>query len=335
MQENKYFLGVDVGSVSTNVVLLSEEGSVEEALYLRTQGRPMQAIQEGIRLLRAKIGNSAEITGVGTTGSARQLAATLVGADVVKNEITAHAVAASRMNPNVRTIIEIGGQDSKIIILRDGVVADFAMNTVCAAGTGSFLDQQASRLGIPIEDFGPLALEALNPVRIAGRCSVFAESDMIHKQQLGHSLPDILAGLCQAMVRNYLNNVGKNKEIVGPIFFQGGVAANPGIRKAFEQELGLEVIIPEHFAVMGALGAAYLAQESVGLRGQVRTHFRGLQLAETCFQATSFECTSCPNHCEVVEIRQEGAVLARWGDRCGKWSNALTQDTGKSKVKSG
>lgn len=320
--DDKYFLGVDVGSVSTNMVLLGQDNTVKESLYLRTQGRPMQVIQEGIKLLRSNIGNSSEIIGVGTTGSARQLAATLLGADVIKNEITAHAVAASRVNPEVQTILEIGGQDSKIIILRDGVVSDFAMNTVCAAGTGSFLDQQASRLGIKIEEFGPLALEAKNPVRIAGRCSVFAESDMIHKQQLGHSLPDILAGLCQAMVRNYLNNVGKNKEIRGPIFFQGGVAANPGICKAFEQELGQSIIVPENFNVMGALGAAYLAQEKVGLRRDIRTKFRGLNIGDTQFQAKSFDCTGCANRCEVVEITQDGKSLARWGDRCGKWSVA-------------
>ena len=326
--EDKYFLGVDVGSVSTNIVLLRLDNTLKEALYLRTQGRPMQTIQEGIKLLRSKMRNSAEIIGVGATGSARQLAATLLGADVVKNEITAHAVAASRVNPEVQTILEIGGQDSKIIILRDGVVADFAMNTVCAAGTGSFLDQQAARLGIPIEEFGPLALQAKHPVQIAGRCSVFAESDMIHKQQLGHSLPDILAGLCQAMVRNYLNNVGKNKDIRGPIFFQGGVAANPGIRKAFEDELGQQMIVPEHYGVMGALGAAYLAQERVGRQVETRTKFRGLHLGETKFQAKSFECSGCANRCEVVEIMQDGISLTMWGDRCGKWSIATTASVG-------
>ncbi|AFM42194.1 CoA-substrate-specific enzyme activase, putative [Desulfosporosinus acidiphilus SJ4] len=320
---DNYYLGADVGSVSTNLVLLNQNNEVDLTLYLRTQGRPMQTIQEGIKILRSKIGKSTKIIGVGTTGSARQLAATLLGADVIKNEITAHAVAASRVDPSVQTILEIGGQDSKIIILRDGVVSDFAMNTVCAAGTGSFLDQQAARLGIPIEEFGKLALEAKNPVKIAGRCSVFAESDMIHKQQLGHALPDILAGLCQAMVRNYLNNVGKNKDIKGPVFFQGGVAANPGICKAFERELGLSVIVPEHFGVMGALGAAYLAQEKLKMNSETETRFRGLHLAETQFKAKSFECTGCANRCEVVEIQQEGLALARWGDRCGKWANAL------------
>ncbi len=330
---NEYYLGVDVGSVSTNLVLLDHEEQVAEALYLRTMGRPMQTIKEGLKQLRAKF-PQARIIGVGTTGSARQLAATLLGADVVKNEITAHAVAASRVHPGVQTILEIGGQDSKIICLRDGVVVDFAMNTVCAAGTGSFLDQQAGRLGIPIEQFGPLAVEAQHPVRIAGRCSVFAESDMIHKQQLGHSLEDILAGLCQAMVRNYLNNVGKNKDIRGPVLFQGGVAANPGIRKAFEEELGQEIIIPEHFAVMGALGAAYLAEEKLvraqGERGESR--FRGLQVVDTEFQASSFECAGCANHCEVVEILQDKTILARWGDRCGKWSSGKGEQRSASEV---
>ena len=143
-------------------------------------------------------------------------------------------MASSLLVPGVQSILEIGGQDSKIIILRNGVVSDFAMNTVCARNR-FFLDQQAGRLGIPIEKFGELALQARSPVRIAGRCAVFAESDMIHKQQMGCSLPDILAGLCDALVRNYLNNVGKGKEILAPVVFQGGVAANAGMVRAFEK----------------------------------------------------------------------------------------------------
>ena len=133
----------------------------------------------------------------------------MVNAEVVKNEITAHAAAASAVAPDVKTIIEIGGQDSKIIFLQEGVPCDFAMNTVCAAGTGSFCDRQAARLGIPIAEFGSYALRSDSPVRIAGRCAVFAESDMIHKQQTGHSVEDIIAGLCEALVRNYLNNLAR------------------------------------------------------------------------------------------------------------------------------
>ncbi|MFZ5641797.1 MAG: acyl-CoA dehydratase activase [Bacillota bacterium] len=315
------YLGIDVGSVSTNLVLLDEQHRVLEKLYLRTQGQPIPTVQRGLAEIAHKMPADMEIGGIGCTGSGRHLASVIVGADSVKNEITAHAVAASHLVPDVQTVLEIGGQDSKIIILRNGVVADFAMNTVCAAGTGSFLDQQAARLNIPIEDFGGISLQAANPVRIAGRCSVFAESDMIHKQQMGHNLPDILAGLCEALVRNYLNNVGKGKEILGPVVFQGGVAANVGIKHAFEKELETEVYVPEHFDVMGAVGAALLAREAVSETG--RTNFKGFAVADEQFKAASFECGDCPNLCEVIEIAAKDRIIARWSDKCGKWSNSV------------
>lgn len=208
----KVYLGIDVGSVTTKLAVVDENGKYVDSFMLRTAGQPVKAVQNGLAELLKKSTNDYEVCQVGTTGSGRNLAGALVGADVIKNEITAHAVAASIIVPGVQTILEIGGQDSKIIILRDGIVTDFAMNTVCAAGTGSFLDQQAGRLNVKIEDFGKIALQSTSPARIAGRCGVFAESDLIHKQQLGYPVEDLLYGLCQALVRNYLSNLalGKN-----------------------------------------------------------------------------------------------------------------------------
>ncbi|HOV78763.1 MAG TPA: acyl-CoA dehydratase activase [Bacillota bacterium] len=319
----KGYLGIDVGSVSTNIVFLDDGGVIGEAIYLRTQGQPIAAVQKGLGILKNQLPSGTKIRGAGVTGSGRHLTGVIVGADAVKNEITAHAVASILMVPGVQTILEIGGQDSKIIILRNGVVSDFAMNTVCAAGTGSFLDQQAARLNIPIEEFGGMALQSRNPVRIAGRCAVFAESDMIHKQQMGCSLPDILAGLCEALVRNYLNNVGKGKEILPPVVFQGGVAANAGMVKAFEKALGMPVRVPPYYNVMGAVGAALLSRETVVKRGSTR--FKGFEVVETDFKTGSFECSGCGNLCEVVEISENGEIIARWGDRCGKWSNAAVR----------
>ncbi|WP_027719464.1 acyl-CoA dehydratase activase [Desulfovirgula thermocuniculi] len=313
----KAYLGIDVGSVSTNLAVLNEAGEVLAGLYLRTRGRPIEAIQDGLREIAGLLPPGVAIAGVGTTGSGRYLAGAMVGADVVKNEITAHAVAACMMVPGVQTVLEIGGQDSKIIILRNGVVVDFAMNTVCAAGTGSFLDQQAARLNIPIEHFGELALKSTNPVRIAGRCTVFAESDMIHKQQMGHPLPDIIRGLCEALVRNYLNNVGKGKEILPPVVFQGGVAANVGIKAAFEHYLGMPVVVPEHHKIMGAIGAAQLAAEEVARTG--RTNFKGFAVAELEYRTRSFLCDGCPNSCEIAEMYEDGRVIGRWGARCPRW----------------
>jgi predicted CoA-substrate-specific enzyme activase len=313
-----YFLGIDVGSVSTNLVVSDEEDKILSKLYLRTGGTPIDVLTEGLKELRRQLGDI-RILSVGTTGSGRQLAGVIVGADLVKNEITAHATASQKMVPDVRTILEIGGQDSKIIFLKNGVVTDFAMNTVCAAGTGSFLDRQAARLNIPIERFGEYALRSKNPTRIAGRCAVFAESDMIHKQQTGHSVEDIVAGLCEALVRNYLSNLAKCKEIAEPVMFQGGVAANVGIVAAFEKALGKRVIIPQYYDVMGAYGAALLARHSYEETGKT-TSFYGFGSAYSAFETRSIECTGCDNRCEVIEVRGDGAVMARWGDRCGKWS---------------
>lgn len=322
----KYYLGIDVGSVSTNIILMDENNNVHYKKYLRTQGRPIEIIKEGMEDIKEELGE-VEILGVGTTGSGRYLADIIVGADIVKNEITAHAIAGLNYNPAVRTIIEIGGQDSKIIILRDGIVVDFAMNTVCAAGTGSFLDRQAIRLGIDISDFGSLALESKSPVRIAGRCAVFAESDMIHKQQLGHNQSDIAKGLCDALVRNYLNNVGKGKEILEPILFQGGVAANIGIKQAFTEALNMEVQVPLNYDVMGAIGAAILAKEEVRKKG--KTSFKGFSIGRLDHNVNGFECEGCSNRCEIVEIKSNNRILARYGDKCGKWSNSIKKEDSK------
>jgi len=316
----EYSLGVDVGSVSTNLVAVDENGTVCEKLYLKTSGRPVDTLKNGLRILADRLEDKPRIKAVGATGSGRKLAGILIGADVIKNEITTHAVAAHRIKPDVRTILEIGGQDSKIILLRNGIVYDFAMNTVCAAGTGSFLDRQAARLEIPIEDFGGYALRSQTPVRIAGRCAVFAESDMIHKQQNGNCPEDIIAGLCEALVRNYLNNLTKGKEIRKPIMFQGGVAANVGIVKAFEKALGAKILIPLHYDVMGAYGAALLAKEEIEASG-TETCFLGFENLKRDFYVHSMECDGCSNLCEVVQICASGAPTAYWGDRCGKWSS--------------
>lgn len=319
MRENGFYLGIDVGSVSTNLVLTDLESNIVSELYLRTSGQPIKSLLDGISKITSGLGKDS-IAAVGTTGSGRQLAGVITGADIVKNEITTHALAAQTIVPGVKTILEIGGQDSKIIILRNGVVYDFAMNTVCAAGTGSFLDRQAARLGVPIEEFGELALRSTSPVRIAGRCAVFAESDMIHKQQAGHSREDIVNGLCEALVRNYLNNLAKGKEIKEPVTFQGGVAANKGIAAAFERALGMKVIIPEHYDVMGAYGAAICARQAREHIKGFSTRFKGFDALKRSYSTRSIECNGCANTCEIVELLSDGIVAARWGDRCGKWS---------------
>lgn len=319
----KVYLGIDVGSVTTKIAALNQDDELIAHCYIPTEGKPITIIQQGLKQIKQQLPADTEISGVATTGSARYLAGVIVGADLVKNEITCHAVAALQRIPEVQTIIEIGGQDSKIIIIRDKVVTDFGMNTVCAAGTGSFLDHQALRLNMSIEDFTRQALKSDTPVRIAGRCTVFAESDMVHKQQMGHRIEDIIYGLCQALVRNYLNNVGTGKEILPPIAFQGGVAFNSGIVRALEEELNTTIVVPPHHEVMGAIGAALLAHEKV-VESSNGSHFKGFGISDVHYQTSSFECKSCPNLCEIAQLSINGKVLARWGGRCDLWERSLS-----------
>jgi len=316
----KTYLGIDIGSLTIKFVLIDENANVLYWTYERTGGKPIEAIQKGLKKLKEWIENhnpKIEISGVGTTGSGRYLAGVIVGADLIKNEITAHAKGAAYFVPDVRTVIDIGGQDSKIIILENGVAVDFALNLICSAGTGAFLDAQAFRLGIPVEKFGELALRSKNPTTIASRCSVFAESDMIHKQQIGHKIEDIVAGLCDGLVRNYLANVAKGKKILPPILFVGGVSENVGMRWALEKALGQKIIVPKYNKVMGAFGVSLLVKENP----PQKTKFRGFEISDMDIKCDSFICKGCPNQCEVIEAKMNGKIISRWGDRCGRWSN--------------
>jgi predicted CoA-substrate-specific enzyme activase len=318
------YLGIDVGSVTTKLVVIDEENQPIFSLYERTNGRPVAAIQQSFATLAETLGNDLSIRGVGTTGSGRHLAAIMAGADEVRTEITAHATAAKQVCPEVSTVIDIGGQDSKVILLRNGVSTGFNMNTVCAAGTGSFLDHQAARLGIPIEEFGSYALRSRSPLKIAGRCGVFAESDLIHKQQMGYPPEDLIAGLCISLARNFLQNVARDprgRKIHPTVLFQGGVAANVGMRAAFEHLLNQPLVVPEQFQVMGAWGAALLAKRRLQ-RTDEATSFRGIdRIATFVCQPRSFTCSDCSNSCEISELYIDGGLVSRWGSRCSKWEN--------------
>lgn len=315
------FLGIDVGSVTTKLAVLDTVDELISSSYIPTEGRPVAAVQEGLRQIHLELPKDIEIKGVATTGSARYLAGAIVGADMVKNEITCQAVAAIHYFPDVRTVIEIGGQDSKIILIREGVVTDFGMNTVCAAGTGSFLDHQAARLRMSIEELSRRALLGGDAVHISGRCTVFAESNMVHQQQTGHNLDDIIYGLCRALVSNYLSDVGSGKDIQPPVVFQGGVAFNRGIVRALQEELKMEIIVPPHHEVMGAIGAALLVHENAT---EGRGRFKGFDVSEVELKTTSFACRACPAACEISRVTDDSRVVACWGGKCDMWEEKLS-----------
>ncbi len=305
------YLGVDVGSISTKGVILDDDNNLLASGYIWTEGDPIGAASKLVKLLEEQFDKSGyRVVATGTTGSARRLVGSILGATIVKNEITAHAVGTTALHPEVRTILEIGGQDSKIILVENGVAVDYAMNTLCAAGTGAFLSGQAKRLGIEIEDIGDYALKSKHPTAIAARCTVFAESDLVHKIQMGHAKEDIIAGVCNAVVSNYLANVGKGKRIEAPIVFQGGVSKNKGVVAAFERELGTKVIVDENGHLMGAIGAAILARNA-----EARRDF-DFEVENTSFRVREASCGKCSNNCEIICVYRADTLIDAWGNRC-------------------
>lgn len=307
------YLGVDIGSMSTKGVIIDENNKIIASSYIWTEGNPVEAVKKLINILKNQLDKRYIVKGIGTTGSARKLIGLLLNANVVKNEIMAHAIGTLSIYPDAKTILEIGGQDSKIILLNNGIITDYAMNTLCAAGTGSFLSSQAKRLNINIEDFGPLALKSNNPVKIAARCTVFAESDLIHKAQVGYKKEDIVAGLCRSIVLNYLNNVGKGKKINSPVIFQGGVSKNIGVLKYFKEILGTDVIVDSNSHLMGALGIAILSKKNSSDK------VYDLNIENIEFKTKAIECKGCSNNCEILRIYKDNRLIDNWGNRCDKY----------------
>ena len=327
--KTEVYLGIDVGSLSTNVVLIDNENNVVARRYLPTASKPLYAIQRGLKEIYKEIGDHVTVIGAGTTGSGRYLTGDFIGADAIRNEITAQATAAIAYDSTVDTIFEIGGQDSKYISIENGVVVDFEMNKVCAAGTGSFLEEQADKLDITIVDqFADFAFKSEKPVRLGDRCTVFMESDLNSHQQKGADIPDLVGGLAYSIVQNYIQKVVGDKPIGEKIFFQGGVTNNKAVVAAFEKITGKSIIIPPHFDVTGAIGAAILARNS--MVDDQKTRFKGFDISEIPFTISSFTCHACTNNCEIQQIKIEGeSKKLFYGGRCEKYE--LDERKGKGK----
>jgi len=314
------YLGLDIGSVSTNVVAIDESGTVIHDVYLRTAGRPIEAVQQGLSEVERLWGDRLEIRGVGTTGSGRELIAEFVGADSVNDEITAHKTGAIHISSTlggepVDTIFEIGGQDSKFISIEHGVVVDFAMNEACAAGTGSFLEEQAEKLGVNIKgEFAKLALNSASPTRLGERCTVFMERDVTGWLHKGETVPNLVAGLAYSIALNYLNRVVRGRKIGKVIYFQGGTAYNDAVTAAFASTLEKKITVPPYNGVMGAIGMALIARQWHQATG-AQTRFRGYDLQKLELSSRDFVCKACSNLCDMKEFVIEGQK-SYWGDKC-------------------
>ncbi|HNW36161.1 MAG TPA: acyl-CoA dehydratase activase, partial [Candidatus Ozemobacteraceae bacterium] len=312
------FLGVDVGSVSTDFVVMDVNGGLVSSLYLPTRGAPLEVLREGLALMRSRFTGGLRVLGCGATGSGRHLAGRILGADIVRNEITCQLLGARHYLDDVESIIEIGGQDSKFVSVRGGQISDFAMNKICAAGTGSFLEEQAVRMGISIVgEFADRAFAAESPGDLGSRCTVFMETEIVSAIKNGASVEDLCAGLAFSIVRNYLEKVVGNRPLGDRILLQGGTASNDAVVAAFEQVLGRKVAVHPYNRISGAIGAADAVRTSIGT-GK-KTIFRGLDSGAVP-SLRSFRCSGCPNNCEVNLLERDGEQIY-FGDTCERYTS--------------
>ncbi len=304
------FLGIDCGSVSLKFALVSD-GQVLSKVYLRNTGL-IPTVKQGLELLNL---DGTAIDAVGVTGSGKEFVKALVSADYVDSEIIAHFTATLKKYPDARTILDVGGEDSKLILVKNGNLTAFQMNRDCGGGTGAMIEAIATRLGVKIEDVGRIALESSAPANLPGKCGIFAQSAVVSELNKGRAVSDILMGVCRALVGNYLAVLARGKRLWPPVVFQGATAQNQALVKCFEDALGHEIIVPEDCKFMGAIGIAELTKESVA----GPTKFRGpAQILASDYKSTIANCDGCENKCELLSLSSDGQLLGRSGSRCGK-----------------
>ena len=327
------YFGIDIGSTTTKYAVINEKREIIHKNYVPTKGKPIEVVQELLGSLHQQIGKKIEVLGAAATGSGRNVVGDFLNVDLVIDEITAHARGAIEIDPHVDTIFEIGGQDSKYIYISNTYPLDFDMNKVCAAGTGSFLHELANKHGINIvEEFQEIALSSDVPVKLAERCTVFMESDMVSYHQKGVNRNDLIAGLCYAIVFNYLNRVVGKRNIGRRVMFLGGPSLNKGVVAAFENVLGRGLSVPKHREVLGAYGAAISVQEKMGSEKRESSTFRGFKSAVTDqMEFTEKICSvdlNCHNQCK-LKIYDFDGRRSVWGGECGRYE--LTRGRGGKK----
>lgn len=305
---SKTWLGVDCGSVSIKMVLIDRNENLINHIYLRNHGL-IETIQEGLERME---GNH-KVCSVGVTGSGRKFVGMFIGADLVKTEILAHTVGTLAYYPDVKTLMDIGGEDSKLMTLTDGILENFVLNSICSAGTGSFLESIAGRMGIKIEDVGEIALRSEQRLEFSSKCGVFTQSAVISKKNSGASKEDILMGVCRALVSNYLT-MAKGTKLEPPFVYQGATAKNIAIVRAFEENLNHRVIVPEYCDIMGAIGIAIMVRR-VNLN---KTNFRGYELLNKDYQTKTRIADGCDNNCEITELFEGDKYVGCIGNKCEK-----------------
>jgi len=310
----KVSLGVDIGNGTIKLVLLNENREVVDFIYTRNMG-VIQTIKGALRDLIGR-NKDKKIVACGVIGAGRKLGSILLGSDVTVTEITATAVGILNYYPEKATVFEMGYEDSKILIIREGVLVDFAMNTICSANCGAYIENVSARMGIKVEEFSSYALKSKSPTNISGKCAVFGTSCCVSKLNMGVKKEDILMGVAKALVRNYFSMLAKGKNLSPPYIFCGGVSKNEAVVKAIEEFLGEKVIVPKYSNIIGAIGVAILAFEN----RENGSEFKGERILEKEYRVETEICNGCANNCELISVYEGERLIGKIGSRCGKYN---------------
>ena len=304
-------MGLDIGAVMVKGVIVDIYDNIISSSCLYNEGNPVKTVKMVIREMQKDIDlEKYAVLGIGVTGSARKLIGKMLDAVVIKNEVLAQARGTAIIYPGVRTILEIGGEDSKIILIRDGKVIDYAINTLCGAGVGAFINDMAKLFGVRVDDISKLALNSKKRIDVSSKCAIFAKSELLHKVQEGYKKEDIMAGISLMVAKNYVNNVAMGKKIQTPIVFNGGVSKNEAVVKNLSELLGEEIIVGKNSHLMGAIGVAILARES-----KIERVF-DFDIENYNIETKLTNCLECANNCEIVMVYKNDKLVDKWGNKC-------------------
>lgn len=315
-------MGIDIGSVSAKGVIIDKYDNIMASAYIYTFGNPIKGVVEVLKGLKKEIDlDKYEVVAVGVTGSARKLIGSMLGAVVIKNEITALVAGIERVIPNIKTIFEIGGEDSKIVLINNGNIMDYSINSSCMAGCGSFIDSFARRLDVNISDFGKIAINSKKKINVDARCMVFTETDLVNKIQEGYKKEDIAFGLCYGIASNFVNNLTKGKKIQTPIAFLGGVSKNEVVVNLVSNMIGEKIVVDKNSHLMGAMGIAFMARDSK------KTQVFDFNVEDYSIETKIANCSKCSNNCEIVTIYKNSKIIDYWGNKCSSGNIVKTSNS--------
>ena len=322
--EGDCYLGIDAGSTTTKVVLIDKDGALLYSLYGSNEGNPLQSVMKMLKKLYSELPEKAVIRYSGVTGYGEKLIQTALNVDLNEIETIAHYTAAKTFEPDVTSIVDIGGQDMKYIRMKNGSIDNIMLNEACSSGCGSFIETFAKSLNLEISEFVNEAINAKRPVDLGSRCTVFMNSKIKQAQKEGYSVGDISSGLSYSVIKNAIQKVMKVRDVetLGDhIVVQGGTFYNDAVLRAFELIVGKNVVRPDIAGLMGAYGMALLSKEQYESNLDMEyksTLLNSEQIDNLEIKVTYTRCNNCENHCKLTINKFSNGQIHVSGNRCEK-----------------